>query len=152
MISITSEAELLSVFGRPNDYNYEYWFCAAQYLLYGGTLKVIRADNASLANAIDTAQFTVTTFSASDTTLTVADSTDFDVSDLLLIDAEVLSIGSVSGNDVVVTRGQLATSAASHAAGADITLIEAGATSTTIDENGTYSDSDTTLKLSIIHI
>ncbi len=145
VISITSEAELLSVFGRPNDYNYEYWFCAAQYLLYGGTLKVIRADNASLANAIDTAQFTVTTFSASDTTLTVADSTDFDVSDLLLIDAEILSIGSVSGNDVVVTRGQLATSAASHAAGADITLIEAGATSTTIDENGTYSDSDTTL-------
>ena len=145
VISITSEAELLSVFGRPNDYNYEYWFAAAQFVLYGGTLKVIRADNASLANAIDTAQFTVTSFSAADTTLTVSDSTDFDVADILLIDAELLSIGSLSGNDVVVSRGQLSTSAASHAAGANITLIEAGGTNTTINEGGTFSDSDTTL-------
>ena len=117
VISIASESELLAVFGKPTEYNYEYWFSAAQYLLYGGSLKVIRADNASLKNAIDTAQFTVTTFSAVDTTLTVADSTDFDVADLLLIDAEILAISSVSGNDVQVTRGQLATAATSHPAG-----------------------------------
>jgi len=145
VISITSEAELLSVFGRPNDYNYEYWFSAAQYLLYGGTLKVVRANNASLANAIDTAQYTVSTFSANDTTLTVLDSTDFDVADLLLIDAELLGVSSVSGNDVVVTRGQLSTSAVSHSAGSDVTLIEPGATSTTINEGATFTDSDTTL-------
>ena len=145
VISITSEGELLSVFGRPNDYNYEYWFTAAQYLLYGGTLKVVRANNASLANAIDTAQYTVATFSATDTTLTVLDSTDFDVADLLLIDAELLGVSSVSGNDVVVTRGQLSTSAVSHSAGSDVTLIEPGATSTTINEGATFTDSDTTL-------
>lgn len=145
VISITSEGELLSVFGRPNDYNYEYWFTAAQYLLYGGTLKVVRANNASLANAIDTAQYTVATFSATDTTLTVLDSTDFDVADLLLIDAELLGVSSVAGNDVVVTRGQLSTSAVSHSAGSDVTLIEPGATSTTINEGGTFTDSDTTL-------
>ena len=67
--TITSEKELLDIFGRPTENNYEYWFTAAQFLLYGGTLRVVRADNSSLKNAIDTAQFTVATFSASDTTL-----------------------------------------------------------------------------------
>ena len=63
------------MFGRLNDYNYEYWYSASQFLLYGGTPKVIRANSAALKNAIDTAQTTVTTF-ASDTTLTVVSSAD----------------------------------------------------------------------------
>ena len=143
--SVTSEKELLSIFGKPTNYNYEYWFSAAQFLLYGGTVKVVRAMNDSLKNAIDTAQYTVSTFSASDTILTVASSTDFDVNDVLLIDAELVTISSVSGNDVTVSRGQLATSAVSHAAATAITLIEPAGTSTTINETGTYSDSDVTL-------
>jgi|TARA_B100000035_G_scaffold241018_1_gene209398 hypothetical protein len=143
--SITSERELLAIFGRPNEYNYEYWFSAAQFLLYGGTLKCIRAANAALKNAIDTAQFTVSTFSAADTVLTVSAATDFDVNDLLLIDAEILTIQSVSGNDVTVARGTLSTSAASHAAAAPVTLIEPAATASTINEGATFTDSDTTL-------
>jgi len=143
--AITSEKELLDIFGRPTENNYEYWFTAAQFLLYGGTLRVVRADNASLKNAIDTAQFTVSTFSASDTTLTVVSATDFDVNDVLFIDAELLVVSAVSGNDVTVTRGQLSTSAVSHAAGSQITLIEPAATSTTINEGATFTDSDTTL-------
>ena len=83
----------------------------------------MRAMNDALKNSIDSAQFTVTSFSASDTTLTVQAATDFDVNDVLLIDAELMVIQSVSGLDVVVNRGQLATSAASHAASAPITLI-----------------------------
>ena len=90
-------------------------------------------------------RYTVSTFSASDTTLTVASSTDFDVNDVLLIDAELVTISSVSGNDVTVSRGQLATSAVSHAAATAITLIEPAGTSSTIAEGGTYSDSDVTL-------
>ena len=143
--NVTSEKELLSIFGKPTDYNYEYWFSAAQFLLYGGTVKIVRAVNDSLKNAIDTAQYTISTFSAADTTLTVASSTDFDVNDVLLIDAELLTISSVSGNDVTVQRGQLATSAVSHAAATQITLIEPAGTSTTINETTTYSDSDVTL-------
>jgi hypothetical protein len=145
IVNITSEKELLSVFGRPNDFNYEYWFSAAQFLLYGGSLKVIRANNSALKNAIDTAQFILSTFSASDTTLTVASPTDITVGDLLLIDAEILTVSSVSGNDISVARGQLASSAASHAAGASITLIEETGTSTTINEGATFSSSDLTL-------
>ena len=143
--SVTSEKELLSIFGKPTDYNYEYWFSTAQFLLYGGTVKIVRAMNSSLKNAIDTAQYTVTTFSASDTTLTVASATDFDVNDVLLIDAELVTISAVSGKDVTVARGQLATSAVSHAAASSITLIEPAGTSSTIDEGGTFSDSDVTL-------
>ena len=144
---VTSEKELLSIFGKPTEYNYEYWFSTAQFLLYGGTVKVIRAMNDSLKNAIDTAQFTVTTFSASDTTLTVASSTDFDVNDVLLVDAELLVISAISGNDVTVSRGQLATSAVSHAAATNITLIEPAGTSSTINEGGTFSNSDVTLSV-----
>jgi len=143
--TVTSEKELLAIFGRPTEYNYEYWFSAAQYLLYGGTLKLVRAMNASLKNAIDTAQFTVTSFSASDTTLTVLSSTDFDVTDVLLIDSELMTVQSISGSDVVVSRGELATSAASHAAASQITLIEAAGTSSTVNEGGTFSEADATL-------
>ena len=143
--TITSEKELLATFGKPNDLNFEYWFTAAQFLLYGGTLKVVRADNSALKNAIDTAQFTITSFSATDTTLTVESATDFDVSDVLFIDAELMVVQSVSGLDVVVSRGQLQTSAASHAAKSQITLIEAAGTSSTINEGSTFTDSDTTL-------
>ena len=142
---VTSEKELLSIFGKPTEYNYEYWFSTAQFLLYGGTVKVISSMNDSLKNAIDTAQYTVTTFSASDTTLTVASATDFDVNDVLAVDAELLGISAISGNDVTVSRGQLATSAVSHAAATSITLIEPAGTSSTISEGGTFSDSDTTL-------
>ena len=42
IVDIASERELADVFGKPNDYNYEYWYSAAQFLSYGGTLKAIR--------------------------------------------------------------------------------------------------------------
>jgi len=143
--TITSEKELLSTFGKPNNLNYEFWFTAAQFLLYGGSLRVVRADNSSLKNAIDTAQFTITSFSSTDTILTVESATDFDVSDVLFIDAELMVVQAVSGSDVTVTRGQLQTSAASHAANSSITLIEPAGTSSTINEGSTFTSSDTTL-------
>lgn len=143
--TITSEKELLATFGKPNNLNYEYWFTAAQFLLYGGSLRVVRADNSALKNAIDTAQFTITSFSATDTILTVESATDFDVSDVLFIDAELMIVQAVSGSDVTVTRGQLQTSAASHAAKSSITLIEPAGTSSTINEGSTFTSSDTTL-------
>ena len=143
--TVTSEKELLAIYGKPTEYNFEYWFSAAQFLLYGGTVKIVRADNASLKNAIDTAQYTETTFSGSDTTLTVDSTTDFDVADVLYIDAELMVVQSVSGNDVVVQSGQLATAAVSHAPASKVTLIEAAGTSSTINEGSTFLAGDTTL-------
>jgi Phage tail sheath protein subtilisin-like domain/Phage tail sheath C-terminal domain len=146
VVDITSERQLLSVFGKPNDDNYEFWFSASQFLLYGGSLKVIRTTNASLRNAIDKAQVTVANLTANDTTITVVSSLNFTVNDYLKIDDEIVKVTAVSGNDVTVLRGQLATAAVSHSAGRPVTLIEPqGANATTIDEGATFSSSDTTL-------
>jgi len=145
IVDITSEKELLSVFGRPNDYNYEYWYTAAQFLLYGGTLKVVRGNSTALKNAIDTAQFTQTTFSGSDTTLTVTASTDIAAQDFILIDAEIMKVTAVVGNDLTVDRGQLSTAATSHAAGSQVTLIEDAGTSTTMNQGGTLAAGGTSL-------
>ena len=54
IVEVSSESQLVETFGKPNEYNYEYWFTAAQYLSYGGTLKCIRVTNAALKNAVDT--------------------------------------------------------------------------------------------------
>ena len=54
IVEIASERALAEQFGEPNDSNYEYWFTAAQYLSYGGTLKTIRVSSSNLKNAVDT--------------------------------------------------------------------------------------------------
>ena len=54
IVNISTERELVEKFGKPNDYNYEYWYTAAQYLNYGGVLKTIRVNSSALKNAVDT--------------------------------------------------------------------------------------------------
>ena len=52
-INITTEQELINTFGKPlsTDTQYEYWMSAANYLSYGGVLKVVRADDTNLNNS-----------------------------------------------------------------------------------------------------
>ena len=50
-VRINSEAELISAFGEPNVANAEYFLCAVNYLLYGGTLVVTLVKSAELFNA-----------------------------------------------------------------------------------------------------
>jgi len=52
-IDISTEQELINVFGKPisSDRQYEYWMSAASYLSYGGILKVVRVDDNNLKNA-----------------------------------------------------------------------------------------------------
>ena len=52
-VTITTEQQLINTFGRPlsTDTQYEYWMSASSYLSYGGVLKVVRADGATLNNA-----------------------------------------------------------------------------------------------------
>ena len=51
---IESEEDLLHTFGQPYsvDKQYEYWMVASSYLAYGGTMQIIRADDAGLKNAV----------------------------------------------------------------------------------------------------
>lgn len=51
--TIETEQELIEVFGKPisTDAQYEYWMCASSFLTYGGVLKVVRTNGATLNNA-----------------------------------------------------------------------------------------------------
>jgi len=53
IVTITNENELVSVFGKPskNDYHYEYWYSASNFLSYGGSLRVVRCGGSKLDNA-----------------------------------------------------------------------------------------------------
>lgn len=53
VVDITSEQELINVFGKPQntDSQYEYWMAASSYLTYGGILKVVRTSGSNLLNA-----------------------------------------------------------------------------------------------------
>jgi len=48
VVNISSEAELVSIFGKPNSSNFEYFFTAANFLQYSNALKVVRAESAVL--------------------------------------------------------------------------------------------------------
>ena len=49
--TISSEEELLKVFGKPNGNNFETWFTASSFLQYANDLKVVRAQTGGL-NAV----------------------------------------------------------------------------------------------------
>ena len=51
IISISSEQELVDAFGKPDSTNFEFFFTAANFLQYSNALRVVRAQNTSLANA-----------------------------------------------------------------------------------------------------
>ncbi|QGT54517.1 tail sheath monomer [Synechococcus phage B3] len=53
VVNITTEQELINVFGKPisNNSQYEYWMSASSFLSYGGVLKVVRVDDDNLVNA-----------------------------------------------------------------------------------------------------
>ena len=50
---VESENDLLNIFGEPypTDKHYESWLVASSYLAYGGSLRVVRADDANAKNA-----------------------------------------------------------------------------------------------------
>ena len=53
IITINTENDLVKTFGRPykEDYHYEYWYSASNFLGYGGSLKVVRCSGNNLNNA-----------------------------------------------------------------------------------------------------
>ena len=51
--TISSEQELVSVFGKPDASNYEDFFSAANFLQYSNALRVIRTQNSSVSNATE---------------------------------------------------------------------------------------------------
>jgi len=59
IVTISSENELKSVFGKPNDDNASGWLAAANFLSYGNNLKVVRvADSNTAKNAVSSGSVT----------------------------------------------------------------------------------------------
>ena len=50
-VLVDSENNLVSLYGTPNDENYEWWFTAANFLGYGNNLQVVRAGVTGMGNA-----------------------------------------------------------------------------------------------------
>jgi len=52
-VLIENEQQLVETFGKPslNQNQYEYWYSASNYLTYGGSLRLVRADGQYLGNA-----------------------------------------------------------------------------------------------------
>jgi phage tail sheath protein FI len=53
VVSISSEQELVSTFGKPNSTNFESFFSAANFLQYSNSLRVVRVQNSSVSNATE---------------------------------------------------------------------------------------------------
>ena len=51
IVTIGSEQELVSTFGKPDANNYEHWYSAANFLQYANSLRVVRATQTSSDNA-----------------------------------------------------------------------------------------------------
>ena len=51
VVTISSEQELVSTFGKPDSDNFEYFFSAANFLQYSNALRVVRAQNTGVLNA-----------------------------------------------------------------------------------------------------
>ena len=50
--SISSELELVEVFGKPNSSNFEEWFTASNFLGYGNNLKIVRPETGMVNAAV----------------------------------------------------------------------------------------------------
>ena len=51
VITVQDENQLADIFGKPNGTNFQYWFTAANFLLYSNTLKVLRMETTGMKNA-----------------------------------------------------------------------------------------------------
>ena len=52
-VTIGSESELVSTFGKPDSSNFESYFSASNFLQYSNNLKVVRVQNSSVSNATE---------------------------------------------------------------------------------------------------
>jgi hypothetical protein len=79
------------------------------------------------------------TITAAATTLTLSSTTAINVGDYLLIDSEKVLVGAVSVDQVTVTRAQLSTAAAPHAAFVDVDNLTTSAATQTVWVGGTLN-------------
>lgn len=62
IVTVDSENELVALFGKPDESNYEGWFTAANFLGYGSNLKVVRSISQTAGHALNAAGPSAGTF------------------------------------------------------------------------------------------
>lgn len=80
VITVTSETDLVRVFGKPDANNYKHWFTAQSFLAYSNQLRVVRAIPSNALNATAAARTLTGSASvdvSSNATLVVGDSGPF---------------------------------------------------------------------------
>lgn len=99
-VSIASETELVSVFGKPDSTTYEYWFSAQAFLTYSSQLRVVRAIASNALNATAEAKALTGTVTTNATTQIAGSGTSFDdelvVGQTIVINAESLVVATVT--------------------------------------------------------
>ena len=53
VVTISSENELVEIFGKPNSDNSSDWLTLSSFLAYGGTVQVVRQVGATAVNAVE---------------------------------------------------------------------------------------------------
>lgn len=118
LTTITSETELVNIFGAPNETNYRSFFSAANFLAYSGDLRVCRVVGSAAKNAVNGVSETTTPVFATlspvaqpATTVAIADGTQttytltrdtFGETPTATLDADgsALAIDTVSGSEI----------------------------------------------------
>ena len=96
-VSITTENDLVTFFGKPNANNYETFFTAANFLSYNNSLQVVRAANTTQLNANGTYGAYANTNAVSNTAnQTVKSLTDYE-NNKTSFDANVLYVARYAG-------------------------------------------------------
>jgi phage tail sheath protein FI len=99
-VSISSEAELVSVFGKPDSNNYEYWFSAQSFLTYSNQLRVVRAISSNALNATSEAKTLTGSVTTNGSVTIVGSTTAFDtqlvVGQTIVINAESLVVATIT--------------------------------------------------------
>jgi len=112
-ISIASETELVSVFGKPDSTTYEYWFSAQSFLTYSNQLRVVRAIASNALNATAEAKTLTGTVTTNGSTTVVGTTTAFDtelvVGQTIVVNAESLVVATVTNSTQITVATAPAT-------------------------------------------
>lgn len=96
VVTVTSESDLVRVFGKPDANNYKHWFTAQSFLAYANQLRVVRAIPSNALNATASAfslTGTVAVDISTNATLVTGSSTAFTTQ---LVNGQIIVVNGVS--------------------------------------------------------
>lgn len=105
VVTVTSESDLVKVFGKPDANNYKHWFTAQSFLAYSNQLRIVRAvaNNALNATANGVPSGAVTATGSTVTEGPGADFTNLKVGQTIKIGDNIRTINAISSGELTVS-------------------------------------------------